>query len=240
MEEESITPAAAGRKKPFILFRIFQWIVIAFLGLLALVLLVDASKLGIAGAPVVLFWLTLAALAGLAILHSPPLFFQLPAKSKIAAYVGVFIGVMMCGSYIGQMRTAYESTPEGAKEAELRRQEEARIATLEAKRAETQQALERLAQTQQQLENINARLEACRGWSGQLPALADAVKDSLHNPGSFEHVETIFIVPDEDRRNVVMQFRGENGFGALRTATVKAQVLPDDCTVQNVGEPVVE
>jgi hypothetical protein len=32
-----------------------------------------------------------------------------------------------------------------------------------------------------------------------------------------------------------MQFRAENGFGALRMAEVRAQVIPDDCSVEKVS-----
>ena len=242
MEDESVVPAAAGRKKPFILFRIIQWLVTAFAGLVALVVLTSTDKLSLAGAPVVLFGLSLATFVGLAILHSPPVFFRLPTKAKVAAYVGVFVGIMVSGSYMEQMQGVYERTPQGAKEAELQRQveaksavDEAKMAAENAKKSEAQQALNQVAQAKaDKLEEL-AKVKKCLSWTGHYSPLEEDVKGRLHNPHAFEHVSTEAIGPTPDGDNVEMTFRAENGFGALREGWIRAKVNPDTCELQSAG-----
>jgi hypothetical protein len=107
-------------KKPFILFRVGQWLVAAFFCALALALLLDVSKLGIPGAPIVMFWGTLASLAGIAVAQSPPMFFRFSFKAKIGAYAGGLAAFFLLGIYVGQMRTAYEKTPNGIAEVKSR------------------------------------------------------------------------------------------------------------------------
>lgn len=55
-------------------------------------------------------------------------------------------------------------------------------------------------------------------WDGSLPSLKNYIKENLQNPDSFEHVETSFR-DDGDGLTVKMKYRGENGFGAIRTQT---------------------
>ncbi|WP_216234032.1 hypothetical protein, partial [Novosphingobium sp. NDB2Meth1] len=83
MTDEIVVPSEGARKKPFILFRIAQWVVAAFVGILTVVPLADTSKLAIPGAPVALLWSALAALVLAAVVLSPPLFFRLPLKAKV-------------------------------------------------------------------------------------------------------------------------------------------------------------
>ena len=60
-------------------------------------------------------------------------------------------------------------------------------------------------------------------WDGSLPSFKDYIKENLQNPDSFEHVETKFR-DDGDGLTVIMKYRGENGFGAIRTQTAIAKV----------------
>lgn len=60
-------------------------------------------------------------------------------------------------------------------------------------------------------------------WDGSLYSLKELVKENMHNPNSFEHVETRY----EDKGDyilVAMKYRGENGFGAIRTEHIAAKV----------------
>lgn len=60
-------------------------------------------------------------------------------------------------------------------------------------------------------------------WDGSLPALVAVVERSMHNPKSFEHVETAFW--DMGEHLVVrMTYRGTNTFGGVVTNWVKAKV----------------
>ena len=240
MEDESVVHAAAGRKKPFFLFRIIQWIATTFAGLVALVVLMDTSKLSLAGAPVVLFGISLAVFVGLMILHSPPVFFRLSTKAKVATYATLLVGVVISGNFMGQMREAYERTPQGAKEAELQWQAEAKAASEQAARAEAKEASERAAKAStakaDELENV----KKCLSFFGHYKPLEEDVKSRLHNPHAFEHVSTEAIGPTPDDYNLEMRFRAENGFGALRTGSVRAKVNPDTCELESTGSLIVD
>ena len=71
--------------------------------------------------------------------------------------------------------------------------------------------------TKEDIENLLS------GWDGSLPALVDYVKERLHNPDSFEHVETGFI-NKTDYIQMKMIYRAENGFGAIRKSAIVAKI----------------
>src|SRR5690606_29706385 len=52
-------------------------------------------------------------------------------------------------------------------------------------------------------------------WDGSFPPLVEYTKKSLHNPDSFKHEETGFIIREE-YIEVKMVYRAENVFGAMR------------------------
>ena len=224
--------------------RFFQWIVFGFAALLFAICLGELNKLGIPGAPVNLMYGAITCTAVVAAAHFPPAFWRLPQIGRPIAYVAlVAVGYFAVSTGIS-VQKAYEKTPEGRKELAEREKEvaasraiAARRAAAERKKAEMLARLAKAEATQRELAEINDKLQGCLNWRGRLPALEDPVRESLHNPSAFEHVRTEIIVPGVDRRNVAMVFRAENGFGALRTATVKAQLVPDNCAVQDIGEP---
>lgn len=85
------------------------------------------------------------------------------------------------------------------------------------------------------MDEIEGKLESCRGFlSDAVPDLVDQVKQSLHNPDSFEHVETTFL--PVVGRNTSMEFRAENGFGAIRKGSISATLDPETCKVTSLGE----
>lgn len=65
---------------------------------------------------------------------------------------------------------------------------------------------------------------------GSHATLVAKVKNSMNNPDSFEHVDTVYYWTDEtkhsagDKITVKMTYRGTNGFGGVVTETVIAQV----------------
>ncbi len=68
------------------------------------------------------------------------------------------------------------------------------------------------------------------GWDGSLPTLVFAVKDTMHNPSSFEHVKTLYAVHSYEGEGeviVTMTFRGTNAYGAVVTQTVKVICTPN-------------
>ena len=60
------------------------------------------------------------------------------------------------------------------------------------------------------------------------------VKQSMHNPKSFEHAETRYTATSE-YAGIVMVYRGTNAFGAIVTNSVKAKIGLEDCSVISVG-----
>jgi hypothetical protein len=65
------------------------------------------------------------------------------------------------------------------------------------------------------------RLKAHFNYDGSHKGLVKLVKDNMHNPKSFEHVETKYLEKDE-KILLWMTYRGTNGFGATVTNTQNA------------------
>lgn len=237
MENEDVVTTAAERKKPFILFRLWQWFVAACLTLLLVVLAFEGRKLNAPEAPVILFWCAVAALAFAIATLSPPIFFRLSGRLKLGAYLSAVIAFVVTGTGLGATQEAYKRTPEGAKEAAREALAQAKTDAVEAERRKSEAEAAKFARQQQDAADFESKLKACLLWSGRVPAFDEAVQSSLHNPRAFEHVETQLIKDDEEGRNIAMEFRAENAFGAIRTAFVKAKLSPETCEVSNLSEP---
>lgn len=217
----------------------WQWLVALFFLLVVVALMTFVPKLTAPGAPVVLFWATIGIGALVVLVHAPPLFMRLPRNGKSGVYIGTLLYFLLTfGLTVGEIQRSWERTPQGAAEAK-RQEAERKVELAEQNSRRAQEAkLQELQGLQEQLTDTADKLESCfTTFRHRLPALEGAVKDSLHNPHAFEHVETIAIVPDADKNDVAMTFRAENGFGALRTYVVKASVYPEDCAIAATGEP---
>lgn len=227
----------------------WQWLFALFVAAIISPLLSDQSKLSAPGAPIILFWATIGVGGLIVLAHSPPSFTRLPPYGRLGAYIAAFLYFLFLSFTVSQVEAAWEKTPRGAAEA---RKAEAERKASDAEWARSQQveaeadarsqrdgaALREVEKLGEQVQEQADKLEACfTSFGHRLPALETPVKDSLHNPHVFEHVETIAIVPDSDRNNVAMTFRAENNFGALRTYVIKASVLPESCEVAATGEP---
>lgn len=67
-------------------------------------------------------------------------------------------------------------------------------------------------------------------WDGAHSSLKRAVKDSMRDPDSFEHIETrITPVSDEGTHVLFMEYRAKNGFGGMNIGTARAIIDNDDC-----------
>lgn len=60
-------------------------------------------------------------------------------------------------------------------------------------------------------------------WDGSHTNLVKRIKSGMHDPGSYEHVETYYL-DRGDHLVVTTKFRGKNVFGALMLNTVQAKV----------------
>lgn len=63
-------------------------------------------------------------------------------------------------------------------------------------------------------------------WNGSFPVVVDAVKKGMHDPGSFEHINSVYR-KGETSMHITMQFRGSNAFGAKVINTVVAEITYD-------------
>lgn len=175
MTDEIVVPSEGARKKPFIFCRIAQWAVAALVGILTIVPLADISKLAIPGAPTALLWSALAALVLAAAILSPPLFFRLPLKAKVGAYIGGFAAFVLLGVYVQQMKVAYERTPAGAAEAKAKAETEAAIAKMDAMAREAQAKVDAInaeLSKPKAEEPVSAEVQACQALVPEVLALA--------------------------------------------------------------------
>jgi hypothetical protein len=228
----SATPGKIARALHILLFTLAL--------LLVMLVLPELRKANAPGAPAWAVYLLFGASVAVAAALSPVIFWRMAPPARTAARWSVFLPFALLPFVSAQMDASWVKTPEGAKELAQQAAANQRQAADEAERRETQESLTRLATTQKQLEELNEKLEGCFTRFGhRLPALEEPIKEAVHNPRSFEHVETVITLPDDQRNNVQMTFRAENAFGAIRTATVRAQLIADDCSIQNIGEPEV-
>lgn len=71
-------------------------------------------------------------------------------------------------------------------------------------------------------------------FTGAHKNLQRYIKDTLHDPGSYKHVETSYkINADRKTYNVTTVFRAKNGFGAVRTNQVSAKVSINNGDILN-------
>lgn len=100
-------------------------------------------------------------------------------------------------------------------------------------------AVAKLAETQKihkenEMKKAKFEEECFTGMDGYNLPLVKYVKEHLHNPDSFEHVETKFILKDSYAL-VFMKYRAKNGFNALILNTITAKV-DFDCQVVEIIE----
>jgi hypothetical protein len=68
------------------------------------------------------------------------------------------------------------------------------------------------------------------GWDGSHPKVVEAVKRSLRDPASYEHIETRTSPVDATGHNVLMmKFRARNGFGGMNVGMAKASIDNSTC-----------
>lgn len=236
---------ARGERKPWLVLRAAQWIAFALAVLVLIIALGSLRQLAVPGVSREAAFASIATSVTVALATLPPLFWRLPKGKRWIANVALLPAFFYVMDTVTTADAWYALTPEGAKEASARAKrdaEESRQRAAEDKRRRTEEKLEaakeRLEESIEEAAEQKRKVASCiSSWSGQISALSNEVKDSLHNPHAFEHVATEPLDPNPDNNNVTMTFRAENGFGALRSWTVNARVNPDSCDVIHVGEP---
>jgi hypothetical protein len=216
-----------------------HWAVTALIAVTAMSSILGAVRFWSMGFNVIGYSIS-AGLVGLAaMLLSPPVFQRISVRAKTVAWALVPLSFSALIWTWGIVNNAYEQTPEGAQKARAK----VAAAALEADRArqeaERQESADALKEALEFVANSQRKVKGCMRWDGQISALNQEVKQRLHNPRSFEHVRTEMKFVNDDPDGfpfVVMTYRAENGFGALRTARVSAFIRPDDCTVRAMKE----
>lgn len=66
-------------------------------------------------------------------------------------------------------------------------------------------------------------------WDGSHGGMVSATKALMNDPGSFEHIETRYIDRGQEI-DLIMKFRGRNGFGGMVVQTVRG-TIDTDCNI---------
>lgn len=125
------------------------------------------------------------------------------------------------------------ATPKGERVAA--EQNAKRAAKQQAKQDEIAAATAKEARADEQQKKSG---EHClSGWDGSFPDLKNAVKMSLRNPRSFEHVSTNRSPVDKKGTfGLIMTYRAENGFGGLNVEAVGVEVNAQNCAFKRASE----
>lgn len=237
---------------------IIQWLIFGVLLVIALRFSNDIPKFRVSGSPqglIIASWIVLVVLV---LAYFPPVYVKFPRWAKMLIFVAFVAGLSLFDETIDLTQVAWRRSPEAVQLAKAqavqaaidvkRAAEDEKQAAVQAAadaerdalQAKMEQAAESAAKLEATLKEEQDKLEGCFTFRHRLPALEDPVRESMHNPDAFGHVQTALIEPDFDHNNVAITFRAENGFGALRTATVKAKLSSEDCSVTNIGEPELD
>jgi hypothetical protein len=239
MEDKQI--ARVGRPPRRIrtfLLDVVQVVVVAFIGLLLLIGVSTSSHmLSAPDAPMLLFWGMISAGILLGLAHTPYAFHRWGDAIKAMAYVLLLLFMPFWFWTLNEVAVAWDKTPAGAAEAKQIAQGEQIEQAQERQEREFEAAEREQDAARAQEAAARARLEHCFTYIGHhLPVLETVVRDSLHNPRSFEHVKTEVTDPRSAGYNVTMTFRAQNGFGAIRTLTVGARIDPNTCSVTDIQD----
>lgn len=211
-------------------WRLLQWAICIGALLVAAVTPLGSDRLDAPGAPLLELWISVGVFALIAVCLSPPIFFRLSRFGKIGSYVGLLGAFITMVSFHDQALKAYYRTPEGAKVAA------SKAAQTKAEADRQQQEARKMAVVEE-YNGIVDKLNACVNWKGEVPALSEEIKRSMHNPASFEHVSTKFVNLFAQKRNAVIEFRGTNGFGGIVKSQALAWVDPETCSVLALSNP---
>ncbi|RBO54038.1 hypothetical protein DSD19_06130 [Rhodovulum sp. BSW8] len=122
-------------------------------------------------------------------------------------------------------RTAAEARAAAAAEKAARRQAEA------AKKAE-QERIAADAKAAAEAEDRRKGFHCLSGWDGSHPAFKRIVKNSMRDPDSFEHVDTLVGPVTNGWHAIRMVYRARNGFGGMNVGEAIGRYRNDDCSVE--------
>lgn len=150
-------------------------------------------------------------------------------KKRNWAKVGCLgiIGVMAAIIALGAIGNALD--PEGAE----RRAAEAKKLEAERSAAEASKAA---AEREAAADKQRSGFHCLSSWDGSHRELVNALKKTLRDPDSFEHIETrITPVNDKGFHVLMMNYRARNGFGGMNIGKLAATVKNSDCSFEIVA-----
>ncbi|RJF91149.1 hypothetical protein [Sphingomonas cavernae] len=108
----------------------------------------------------------------------------------------------------------------------------------ERKQYEADQARAELVEQQQRETNTAARRVAslhCASATGEVLPFSRLLKQTMRNPGSFEHVSTKIGPNENGVHAIAMTYRGSNGFGAIDAGVAMGELRNGDCAVKLIA-----
>lgn len=85
-------------------------------------------------------------------------------------------------------------------------------------------------------EKRKAGFHCLSSWDGSHRDLVRALKLTLRDPDSFEHIETkITPVNDKGEHGLMMNYRARNGFGGMNVGSLLASVKNSDCSFEIIA-----
>ena len=154
----------------------------------------------------------------------------------IAIFVSGFAAMIALGA-------AIPDTPERrAERAKLERVQAAEEAAAVKRNQDAKDAEKSRIAAKEALAKAKAAEERKSGfhclssWDGSHRGIVDALKESLRDPDSFQHVETR-ITPTDAKGNhmLLMKYRARNGFGGMNIGQLAAIVKDADCSFEIVA-----
>jgi 4-amino-4-deoxy-L-arabinose transferase-like glycosyltransferase len=221
------------RRAKRVALHLLQWLVSLAVVACALMFAMTAFMFQSKGTDASHLFIAAGFTAMVAVALSPPVLFRLPGKARLAIYALIIPAVVANTWTSMKVNEAYQRSPAGILEAKNDAATEAIRLQNERNEEATRANLEMAENYRNNIAASKDKIAGCINWRGQVPALTEYIKTRLHNPRSFEHVQTRAIDLGE-KVKIVMDYRGENGFGATRAESVVATISPGDCSVVEV------
>ena len=103
------------------------------------------------------------------------------------------------------------------------------VFAMECTEADRKANIEKLEKEKEAKEERKEKIQKCLQTASN--DLKYKIKESLHNPKSFEEVSSEYNGNNDEVFEIKYTYRGENGLGTVRTETVFAKVSIKDCSI---------
>lgn len=207
------------------ILKTIQWMVWLPLLVLAIYGAAMVSRARMEGAPIAAYGVGMTAILLILVIHFPPLFRRLrkwwkPLYATLAFGLAVHLATQI------QLQIFFDQTPQGIALENRKARKEMSDSVTKRNRQILAEMESQSEAEERQVSVTNGNIDRCR------LGLAATVRAGLHNPRSFDHVQT---VTDPDSSEIRITYRAENGFGSVRTATTTAQVDPATCSILSLS-----